>query len=99
MVVVSELCDGQPVCPVCLHMVNVQMKILFQFLIDSLSLSINLEVISSGQGCLHSKQLVQSMGELSHELSSSVRDYFLSPSMVLPHVILEKSRRSLSGNC
>jgi hypothetical protein len=39
-VVVSELCDGQPVSPVHLHVVKVQTEVLFQFLIDSLGLSI-----------------------------------------------------------
>jgi hypothetical protein len=29
MVVVSELCDGQPVSPVCLHVVDIQMEVLF----------------------------------------------------------------------
>jgi hypothetical protein len=47
-VVVSELCDGQPVGPVCLHIVHVQTEVLFQFLVDSLGLSVRLGVISSG---------------------------------------------------
>ena len=49
-VVIGKLSYGQPFIPVILALVHKELKELFDFLIDSLSLTINLGVVGSQGG-------------------------------------------------
>ena len=57
LVIVSELGYGQPIIPVVLHLVHEELKELLNFLVESLSLTICLRVISHGSCYLDPQKL------------------------------------------
>ena len=58
MVVVLEFHEGKEVVPIVLFLVNEELKVLFQFLIDSFCLSISLGVVCGSSSQLNSEESI-----------------------------------------
>ena len=72
MVIVLNLGQWQQVIPIILSFINKEVEVLFQFLVDSLCLTVALWVVCSCCSKLDSKKPVKLSGELGDELWSSV---------------------------
>ena len=102
VVVILEFRQGEEVHPVILSLIDKYPKVLLQFLIDPLHLSIPLWVIGHGGHYLNPKHTVQFPSELCYELRSSVGDYFAGYAMEFPNVLDKQSGHACcrqSGEC
>ena len=102
VVVILEFCQGEEVRPVILSLIDEYPKVLLQFLIDPLRLSIPLRVIGCGGRYLNPEYAVQFLSELCYELWTLVRDYLAGYAMEFPNVLDEQSGRACcrqSGEC
>ena len=72
-------------------MVGEEAKVLLQFLINSLGLSISLGVISGGEGRVDSKEFIKRLRKVGRELGTSIGYNLLGKAMVAPNVITEQS--------
>ncbi|KAG5333759.1 hypothetical protein C0989_004951 [Termitomyces sp. Mn162] len=88
MVVVLEFGIGEEFVPVILALVAEEVEILFQLLVYMLCLAIGLWMVGSGGVELYSKQLVELLGELHHELQSPIQDVGIREAVELPNVPL-----------
>ena len=87
MVVILEFRQREEVHPVILMLIDEQPKVLLQFLVDLLRLSVTLWVIGSGGCNLDPKHAVQFPSELCHELWASVRDYLVGYTVEFPDIL------------
>ena len=97
-----ELRQGEEVRPVVLLLIDEYPKVLLQFLIDPLRLSITLWVIGCGGRYLNPKYMVQLPSELCYELRTLVGDYLVGYAMEFPNMLDEQSGRTCcrqSGEC
>ena len=85
VVVILEFRQREEVHPVILTLIDEQPKVLLQFLVDPLHLSITLWVIGSG-GC-DPENAVQFLSELHHELQASVGDYLVGYTVEFPDML------------
>src|SRR5882762_4870692 len=85
--VVSEFSGGEVISPVILTNRAVSMKILFQFLVDTFSLTIGLGVISRAHGLLDIEEFAEFGGEGGGELRTAIGDEFSRKAKALPDVI------------
>ena len=102
MVVILEFRQGEEVHPVVLSLIDEYLKVLLQFLIDPLRLSVPLWVIGCGGRYLNPEYAVQLLSELCYELRTSVRDYLAGYAVEFPNVLDEQSDRACcrqSGEC
>ena len=77
-------------------MVYKKSKVLFDFLIDMLSLSIGLGIICHRQVSDNSCELVKILHELSCELGTAITDDLSRESMLTPHMVSVNMSGSLS---
>ena len=87
VVVVLEFCQREEVCPVVLSLIDEYPKVLLQFLIDPLRLSVTLWVIGHGGRYLNPKYTVQLPSEFCYELRTLVRDYLAGYAMEFPNML------------
>ena len=82
---------GGEVHPVVLSLIDEYPKVLLQFLIDLLRLSITLWVIGCGGRYLNPEYTVQLPSEFCYELRTSVGDYLAGYAMEFPNMLDEQS--------
>ena len=102
VVVILEFRQGEEVCPVILSLIDEYLKVLLQFLIDPLHLSITLWVIGCGGRYLNPEYTVQFPSEFCYELWTSVGDYLAGYAMEFPNMLDEQSGCTCcrqSGEC
>ena len=102
VVIILEFRQGEEVRPVILSLIDEYLKVLLQFLIDPLHLSIPLWVIGCGGRYLNPKYVVQFPSELCYELQTSVGDYLVAYAVEFPNVLDEQSGHACcrqSGEC
>ena len=102
VVVILEFRQREEVCPVVLSLIDEYPKVLLQFLIDLLHLSITLWVIGRGGRYLNPKYTVQLLSEFCYELRTSVRDYLAGYAMEFPNMLDKQPGRTCcqqSGEC
>ena len=100
--VILEFHQGEEVHPVILSLIDEYPKVLLQFLIDLLRLSIPLWVIGCGGRYLNPEYVVQLPSKLCYELRTLVGDYLVGYAMEFPNVLDEQSDRACcrqSGEC
>ena len=102
VVVILEFRQGEEVCPVILSLIDEYPKVLLQFLIDPLRLSITLWVIGCGGRYLNPEYTVEFPSEFCYELWTSVGDYLAGYAMEFPNMLDEQSGCTCcrqSGEC
>src|SRR5277367_2769699 len=77
VIVVLEFRKGEQFIPVILLLINKDSKVLLQFLIDSLRLSVTLRVVSGGSRQFNCKESVKFPGKFRYELRSTIGNDFL----------------------
>ena len=87
VVVILEFRQRKEVCSVVLSLIDEYPKVLLQFLIDPLRLSITLRVIGSGGRYLNPKYAVQLPSEFCYELQTLVGDYLAGYAMEFPNML------------
>ena len=87
VVVILEFRQGEEVRPVVLLLIDEYPKVLLQFLVDPLRLSVPLWVIGCGGRYLDPEYAVQLPGELCHKLRTSVGDYLAGYDMEFPNML------------
>src|ERR1700674_2206809 len=75
-VVIGEFCCGQPIKPIVLAIVYEEAKVLFDFLIHTLGLSVGLGVICGRGVHFDSNETIKILHELVNKLWSSIADNF-----------------------
>ncbi len=93
-VVICELCQRQPVCPIVLLMSHEDLEIGFCLLVHALCLAIGLRVVGCGGSQLNSEEGGELAGEVGHEGRSLVTDNLLWKSMVMPDMFQEQAGNS-----
>src|SRR6266481_2137587 len=90
LVIVGELSDRDPFIPVILSLIYEELKELFDFLVDTFSLSICLWVV--GRRCcdFDPKELTESPHEVQDKLGSSITNDFLREAMEFPDIVLKQ---------
>ena len=102
VVVILEFRQREEVRPVVLSLIDEYPKVLLQFLIDPLRLSITLWVIGCGGRYLNPEYTVQFPSEFCYELQTSVGDYFAGYAMEFPNMLDEQPGHTCcqqSGEC
>ena len=94
VVVVLEFRQREEVCPVVLLLIDKYPKVLLQFLIDLLCLSVTLWVIGRGGCYLNPEYTVQLLSEFCYELRTSVGDYLAGYAMEFPNMLDEQPGRT-----
>jgi hypothetical protein len=79
--------------------VNEDMNVLFEFLVNTFSLTIGLRVIGCGCGYLDTQEVIQFTHELSSELWPVIRAYGCWKAMELPHMLKVQSCRTQGCDC
>ena len=67
----------------------------FEFLINSLSLTICLRVVGGGKGSLDTKESIELFGEGSSKLWATIGNDLTRETLMIPNVFLEKPGRPL----
>jgi hypothetical protein len=98
VVVILELGKWKKVHPVVLCLIDKKAEVLFQFLIDSLSLAISLWVEGGRRSEFDAEHAVKLTSELGNKLWSSVRYDSAGQSMVSPDMLEEETGGSSSGD-
>ena len=86
-VVVRELRNGQPLCPVALMVIDADPQVLLYLLVDPFRLPIGLWVVGSGGIPFDVQQLVKILHEARVKLGAPVMDDLLGDAMELEHMI------------
>ena len=87
VVVILEFRQGEEVCPVVLSLIDEYPKVLLQFLIDQLHLSVTLQVIGCGGCYLNPECAVQLPSEFCYKLRASVGDYLAGYAVEFPNML------------
>ena len=90
VVVILEFRQREEVRPVILLLIDEYPKVLLQFLIDLLHLSVTLWVIGRGGRYLNPEYTVQLPSEFCYELQTSVGDYLVGYAMEFPNMLDEQ---------
>ena len=90
MVVRCEFCDRQPVSPIILQVVHIQLQVLFIYGIHLFGLTIGLWMESSRQPRFDSQSCTETMPECRGKLRPSVQSYFSRQSMKSEDVLEEQ---------
>ena len=94
VVVILEFRQREEVCPVVLSLIDKYPKVLLQFLIDLLHLSVTLRVIGSGGRYLNPEYVVQLPSEFCYELRTSVGDYLAGYAVEFPNMLDKQPGRT-----
>ena len=93
MVVVLEFCKGQQVFPIILAFIHKESDILFEFLVNTLSLAISLGMVRCGGCQLDAQQAVELPCEVSHKLGPSIGKNIVRKTMQLPDIAQVEASR------
>ena len=86
-VVPDELGNFDPFSPVVLLVTDISPKVLVDFTIQSLHLSVGLRMECSGHLSFNAQQLIQLPQEVAHKDRSMVGDYSIRKSMLTPDMV------------
>ena len=102
MVVILEFCKRKQLGPVILSLVDEEMKVLLQFLVYPLRLTIPLWVVSCGSRQFNSENSIEFLSEFRNKLGAPIEHYLPRQPMVSPDVLEEEpcgSSCNNSGEC
>src|ERR1700746_858329 len=99
MIIVGELSQRQPVCPVILVVAHKNPEVGLNLLVYSLCLPVHLRVVCSGGAESDVKEPRQFLREVRYESTPSIADDSLRKSMVPPDMLKEQACNSCGIDC